>query len=488
MMLFLLAGLFLVTSCKDDDEPEEAVKYEVTQATQGANQVIVSNQTPNAACLWEWFKEGIATPMGTSTSNDDTINFAFAGTYTVRITVALTAGTESKETTIVVAQDDLTLFSNPLWTKLTGGPGQEKQWVLDIEGKYLPGPLSFLGTSWDFVEKKNANQDDAWSWDAGTDFTFELTSEEGWKKYKNLRMELPEPDGYGVMKFNLIGDYNFIADKKKEDPETGTFSMDISTMTLTLTGGTILRSYKPHAAVKDDPSCEGDDCAVHEADGIVGISDWQNYKIYQLTDTLLRLAVSRDQDVQGEGVCWLIYNFVEKNLYDNFVPEQFTYSESVKTSFTQADLVGTWKYAAVPQGWIAYNATGDKGTNIPAHLFGKWDTREQVVSDITSWGAGNVDSVFTANSTNTYVFNNDGTCTLNGVANTYTVANGVITFGTALTNEFSLVWLTLTGTELKVIDVQYYGDNVEAYTPLGIWIGQKNGSKDEYSAVQLVKQ
>lgn len=487
-LLISLVGLVFTSSCKKDEGEEEKVKFSVTQEPAGANQVILKNETTGASCLWEWYMGTSTTPMGSSNDDEVTVNFAFAGDYTIKITVSLAEGAESRTETITVDSDDATLFSDPMWTYLTGGVGEEKTWVLDVEAKFFPGPLSFMGTSWDFVAKEN-DGDDAWLWDADLGFTFELTGDAGWEQYKNLRMELPGDDGYGTMTFDLMGGYNYTADKKKEDAESGSYVLNIAEAKLTINGATILRSYKPHSAVKDDPACEGDACAVHEVDGIVGISNWSDYMIYDLNEDSLRLAVLRDQDVQDEGACWLIYNFVEKTTYDNFVPETFTYSESVNTAFTQADLVGTWKYADVPQGWIAFQADGDKGTTKPAYLFEYWDTREEVVADLVSWGGGNVDSVFTANSTNTYVFNNDGSCTLNGVANTYTVASGVITFGTELAGtEFNLIWLTLSGTELKVIDVQYYGADVEAYTPLGTWIGQKNGSKNEHQAVQLVKQ
>ncbi|MFT3751450.1 MAG: hypothetical protein QM800_00675 [Paludibacter sp.] len=99
---------------------------------------------------------------------------------------------------------------------------------------------------------------------------------------------------------------------------------------------------------------------------------------------------------------------------------------------------------------------------------------------LAEWG-GDV-SVFAATAGNTYVFNSNGTCTLNGIANTYSVANGVITFGTDLTNEFSLVWITLTGKVVKIADPK-------AGTALnGLWLGQQNDAKNEYKAVHIVKQ
>ncbi|HJX72040.1 MAG TPA: hypothetical protein VJ346_08815 [Bacteroidales bacterium] len=244
ILLISIVGLFFLSSCKKDEEEEEKVKFSVTQEPAGANQVILKNETTGASCLWEWYQGTSTTPMGSSNDDNVTVNFAFAGDYTIKITVNLAEGAESRTETITVNSDDASLFSDPAWTKLTGGVGQEKTWVLDVDGKFLPGPLSFMGTSWNFVTKEN-DGDDAWLWDAPTSFTFELTSDAGWQQYKNLRMELPGDDGYGTMTFDLKGGYNFKADKKKEDPETGVFVLNLSEAKITLTDATILRSYKP---------------------------------------------------------------------------------------------------------------------------------------------------------------------------------------------------------------------------------------------------
>ena len=116
-----------------------------------------------------------------------------------------------------------------------------------------------------------------------------------------------------------------------------------------------------------------------------------------------------------------------------------------------------------------------------------WSTRADMVSTLASWGASTADSIFTANDAKEFVFNANGTCTLAGVANNYTVASGVITFTTALTNELSLVWIGLTGTTVSVLDVKL--DNADnPYTYSGIWIGQKNGDKNESSCVHLIKK
>ncbi|MCB0617077.1 MAG: hypothetical protein KDC75_27360, partial [Phaeodactylibacter sp.] len=62
-----------------------------------------------------------------------------------------------------------------------------------------------------------------------------------------------------------------------------------------------------------------------------------------------------------------------------------------------------------------------------------------------------------------------------------------IHFTNDLTDEFSLVWIGLAGKDVTVLDVKLDVDG-NAYTSPGIWIGQKNGAKDESSSVLLVKQ
>jgi len=108
-----------------------------------------------------------------------------------------------------------------------------------------------------------------------------------------------------------------------------------------------------------------------------------------------------------------------------------------------------------------------------------------MITTLVSWG-GSASTITNADA-NTYVFKADGTCVLNGIANTYSVSNGSITFGTPLIGtEWSLIYITLTGTSVNVLNVTTMG--TAPYISNGIWIGQKNGDKNEDMAVQLVKQ
>ncbi|MFH0760947.1 MAG: hypothetical protein V2A67_05545 [Bacteroidota bacterium] len=358
MRLSFLVSLFaaflviFASSCKK----EEVIDYTPVLGTTfnftvTGNTVVFTTTIPGNV----WFTD--VTDQVDYQTVDKTVTVAIAekGTYPFTCST-LGSGTQltSAAFDVVIAQDDPSMYAAEYWTFLTGGYGQSKGWVLDVEAKIHEGPLSFLGTSWDFVTGENVGTD-AWMWDAGLSFTFEDNPD-------NIRMEKPGDEGYGVMYFDLINGKNFIADKKKEPAETGTYSLSWETRTLTITGGSILRSYKPFAQVKDDPNCTGDACAKHMVNGITGISDWNNYKIYALNDSVLRLAVSRDQDVHGEGVCWLIYNFISKAYDDTHEADVVVVVWPAKPTPVEtndaavsATLTGIWKPIPTYQ-WAAWFA------------------------------------------------------------------------------------------------------------------------------------
>lgn len=466
LMLSLSAiffALLFVTSCKKDNDDPEVVKPVLGtnfSFTVSGNKVLLT--TTLTGNVW-WTCDGTDY---TAVDQKAEVAFAEAGTYTFTCSILTGGQTYTSEPfTVEVLVGDPTMFETPWWINLTKGYGLQKGWVLDVEGKLHAGPLSFLGTSWNFATGQNEG-DDAWMWDADVNFTFASDS-------ADVRMEWPGTEGYGVMYFNLINGKNFIGDKKKEAYEEGKFDMNWDTRTINITGATILRSYKPFAKV---------DGVAGTVNGITGISDWNNYKIYALNDSILRVAVLRDQDVHGEGVCYLVYNFVEVNLYNSIIVNPVVYVEPVLNTFTASDLVGTWKYAEVAQDWIGWPEEGTVG----GKRLNSWNTREEMAATIATWGAENPLAVFEAAAANEYTFNADGTCVLNGVNNTYSVSNGVITFGTELTSELALVWISITGTQVPVLDVRFDSEG-NPYTPTGIWLGQKNGDKYESSSVQLVK-
>src|SRR5690606_7975648 len=139
---FILALMFLLTSCQDDDHElgrmlsKSEINFEVIQdytVDEGGNTVILRNYTSNIVPMWDY---------GTGRSNrvEDTVRFPFKGEYTIKFS-ALTAGgiVEMEPVIIEVTEDNLDYVNDPLWTALTGGVGNSKTWILD-NGKYGLAP------------------------------------------------------------------------------------------------------------------------------------------------------------------------------------------------------------------------------------------------------------------------------------------------------------------------------------------------------------
>ncbi|MCC9137587.1 hypothetical protein ACFSKU_09565 [Pontibacter silvestris] len=302
LFYLLLAPVLFMASCQDDDYElgrmldRSEIHYKVVQDYEtdpGGNTVIMINETPGTVSMWDY-------GTGRSTRTIDTVHFAFQGEYVIKFS-AMTAGgvVEMDPVTIQVTEDNLNYVNDPLWIALTGGPGNEKDWVLDTEGKYFSGPISFYGVdngwlaggeSWaDGAEETGCYGSDCWTWAPGLSDI-----------YPNIMAE----GDYGVMTFNLIGGPNFSATKPMEGgiTQTGTYSLNVNEKTLTINDASILRGYKP------------------SKNGISGISDWTNYTVLALDENILRLGVIRDKDVDGEGPAMLVYNFISKEYSDNWVP------------------------------------------------------------------------------------------------------------------------------------------------------------------------
>jgi len=424
---------------------KSSLKFSITQDATDPNMVILKSLTPGVTPQW-------ITPLGRSTRMQDTVRIPFSGTYKFIYGVESAGGLVQADTlTMNITTNNLSYVNDPLWTKLSGGVGNSKTWYLDLNAaavsKYFAGPLYFYGTndSWESVTNGVKVGGDSWNW---------------CPDYAGNSWLMGAAD-FGSMTFDLKNGahatMNHLAIPAL-GTQNGTYMLDQTAHTLKITDAAIL-----HDAGRD---------------GVV--TQWGNCKVLSLTDNTMQLAVLRDNS--SEGKCLLVYNFISKDYSDNWTPKVVNYAEPIKTSFTKADLVGTWKYNLIGQNWISWEV---KGSGTGGSQENNWFTRADMIATLTSWGGSA--STFTNADANEYVFKADGTCILNGISNTFTIDNGTITFGTPLAGtEWSLVYISLTGSSVNVLNVTSIGTT--AYTSSGIWIGQRNGTKNEDSAVQLVKQ
>ena len=279
LMMFVLPVLMMVSCKKDEHElgeiPDKSeIKYSVSQdlaADPGGNTVILKNLTPGTISMWDF-------GTGTSTRVTDTVHFAFQGSYTIKFSAATAGGVVEMDSVVVkVTRENLSYVTDQMYYDISGGPGKQKAWVLDTDGKFFLGPLTFFDP---------ANFNTVW-WDAGQDI-FPGNMAKG---------------DYGVMTFGLVGGPSFSAVKPMEGGvvQNGSYSLNLAKKRLTITGGSILRGYKP------------------AKNGISGIN-WTFYEIISLTANTMRLGVYRDKDVDGEGNALLVYNFISKEYSDNWVP------------------------------------------------------------------------------------------------------------------------------------------------------------------------
>jgi hypothetical protein len=277
--LILLLPLMALVSCKKDDHElgrlldKSEIKYEVTQdlvTDPGGNTVIMKNLTPQTLSLWDF-------GTGTSTRQTDTVHFAFSGDYPIKFSAVTAGGVVVMDSVMVkVTAPNLSYVTDQMWLDISGGPGNEKSWVLDTDGKFYAGPMTFINP---------ANFSEVW-WDAG----------------QGIYPDNMARGDYGVMTFNLKNGPFFTAVKPQEGgvTQSGTYSLNLAKKRLTITGGSILRGYKP------------------AKNGLSGVN-FTYYEIIALDANTLRLGVYRDKDVDGEGNALLVYNFISKAYSDNYV-------------------------------------------------------------------------------------------------------------------------------------------------------------------------
>lgn len=316
--IFLTIGL-LFTSCQSEDYElgdtlnASDIDYEIIQdydIDPGGNTVILRFNTPNATPIWNY---------GTGRSNRavDTIRFAFQGEYDIDLNVLTRGGILDLEpVTISVTEDNLSYVDDPLWTALTGGVGESKTWLLDLDedgvSKYFNGPLYFYGT------------DNAWlaegdAWDGGSTGCY---GDDCWNwspEWAGNTWLMPAGD-YGTMTFSLEGG-PFVTVNHEMMPnlgeQSGTFFLDRINKVINLVDVQILHNPGNHACV----------------------DDWSNVTLFSLTEDTMQLGVLRRDDCDGAAM--LVYNFISQEYSDNYVPEEEepTVDEGFEPEFESGELL-----------------------------------------------------------------------------------------------------------------------------------------------------
>lgn len=450
--------MLLITACQDDDHElgrmlsKSEIDFEVIQdyaVDEGGNTVILRNYTSNIVPMWDY-------GTGRSSRVIDTVRFPFKGEYTIKFS-ALTAGgiVEMEPVIIDVTEDNLDYVSDPLWYLLTGGPGQEKTWVLDLDAagvsKYFDGPLYFYGTdrdvNWECTDPDNT--DICWNWNPD---------------YAGNTWLMPTGD-YGTMTFNLIGGPFVTIDHKmlsNRGTEEGTYFLNAEERTLNLTGAGIIHN-------------EGnEDC----------VAEWGETRIVTLTEHTMQLAVMRKESC--DGAAYLVYNFISKEFSDNWTPggeepeeptEDPNFDHGDQMEILTGNATRTWKLdTEVPFNW----------TSLDGEFLNTWNSR----ADYPDWGGGviydddDVESIDDAS----IAFSSDGAVIVtqdNGITEegTYTIdeETNTITFvdiepSIRITDDDAFIARTTEDNQWKIVIVE----RNESDEVTGIWLGKRDPSKSEY--------
>lgn len=463
-LLVTVPLMFLMSCSKDDDdgtEPTEDFRPVLGEnfdvSVDGNDVTITTTITGN---VWATV-DGVVRQL-----EDQEVTFMLpnAGTYEGTVSSQGSGTTLTSEPfEIEILEDNLDYLNEGLWKALSGGANQTKTWRVDwnSEGEqvYFEHPVQFSG------------HDGApyWSWDVLEEdlpVTVEGTEMTG---FYNWQETPAAPANFGTITFNATNG-TVTTTNVDGDEESGTFQFNEETMKLTLSGDVI-------------PPI--DTARLNE--GQFKEEDLKNLRIYSLTDSAMQIGIKRSfEGFEEDGVTpkpsqWIVvYNFIVVGYdYPEKEAPEIVYTPDIITDFSEEDLVGTWVYNEVPFNWISWS---EDNFGMFANA---WCTLEDVLAgDWVPFGE-DTETYFEEAYELVFHFNADGTCVLNGVENTWTLTDGVITLGTELgdPSEFSIDWFAIGGSELAIVEV-----HEECAT--GIWLAVSNAEpgKNESSTVNLVKQ
>ncbi|NMA73965.1 MAG: hypothetical protein GX963_07335 [Bacteroidales bacterium] len=426
----------------------ENLKYSIVQDTKDPNTIILTAENKGYTPYW-------ITPMGRSNKTQDTLRIPFEGDYNFIYGIITPGGIVQADTFVLnLTTNNTDYVDDILWTYLSGGVGEEKEWYLDLDedgqSKFFKGPLYFYGTddSWETVTMGNEDvEGDVWNWEAD---------------WPGNTWIMPEGD-YGSIIFSLKGNASVTVNHNMLGRvENGTYFLDENRKTLKMTDASPLHD-------------EGRDGQV---------IDWGDIVILSLTENSMQLAVLRDEVLSGEGPTLLSYNFVSKDYYDNWVPED------VPEVDPEPELPDDWELSIsqVISKTIVWTLS-DKNPLDWANLDGSRMNGFNVPEDYPEWLGTPDPSVYAGFSlkmnseTKEIVYTApDGT----EEEGTYTLdEKGIYTF-TGINPSFSVIgWASFSLTaenQLRILSIEKntVGDVI------GMWLGAKDPEKPEYFAYHLV--
>ncbi|WP_163324610.1 hypothetical protein [Draconibacterium mangrovi] len=449
-----LLGLILAfTACQPEDYSmsdiltKDQLNYSITQNPDDPNMIILESLTPNVTPLWQ-------TPMGRTTALEDTVKLPFSGDYKFVYGVESPGGYVQADTfKLTLTTMNLNYVNDPLWEMLSGGVGNSKTWLLDLDengvSKYFGGPLYFYGTENGWLAGGDAGcyGADCWNWNPD------------WPGNSWLMGQ----GDYGTMTFDLIGGANVSADHlmiSSRGSEQGTYFLDADAKTLSMTD----------AAPLHDEGRDGQ------------VVNWGALRIMSLTENTMQLAALRDEALSGEGPCLLVYNYISQEYADSWVPEVTEDPEPTLPDGWQEDISQTVNTNIV---WKLSESNPLDWANLDGSMMNGWQAPE----DYPDWlGTPDTDvygnfSMTMNSADNSVVFvTPDGTET----AGTYSIdEKGIYSFDVTVPSFTLIGWASFAAdanNQLRILQIE----KDPAGNVTGMWVGAISSDKPEYMAYHLV--
>ncbi len=448
--LFLIVGM---ASCAPDKYElgtalsKSDLHYEITQNPDDPNMIILNSLTAGYTPLWQ-------TPMGRSTAVTDTVLLPFSGIYEFIYGVQSNGGYVQADTfTLDVTTTNLSYVNDPFWTALSGGVGKSKTWYLDLDAdavcRYFTGPMYYYGTDNGWLGE--CYGEDCWNW---------LPDYAG-------NSWLMEAANYGSMTFDLIDGANVTVDNLvlPSNNGSGTYMLDNADYSLTLTDVGILHNPEFH--------------------GIV--IDWGKIRIFNLTEDIMQLGVLRDPVLSNDGECYLVFNFISKDYYDNWVPEEAEDPEPVLPEGWKDDVSmlvsNSIKWVLSPEtpfNWANPDGSLMNTDWVSADTYADWtgmntDVPASYADFSLTMNSSDNTVLMTlpdgAESSGTYTLDEKGVYTFSGITPEFTICGGWVNLSTTADNQW------------RILSIEKEGGRVS-----GMWVGALSADKPEYMCYKLVPQ
>lgn len=310
--LFLLAVTGFVLGACTPDSPElpqmtlsaedlvMGEAYTITQDADDPNTIYLTSLVKGVTPLWEY-------PGGRSQKPEVKLQIAFKGQYTFKFGVLTPGGYVYAEPFVLdLTTDNFAYVEDELWTCLSGGRGNSKTWVLDLDAEgnttYFKGPKWFFanGYTWDALHKADGScyldmSDYAAAGYAECIAPYIVDGASAWywaADWAGNSWMCGAAD-YGTITFDLIDGANCTVVDANGNETKGSYLLDLNTHEITLTDVVLLNP---------------DNLAANPS----------TLRLIALDDYRMQIAAVPDPPYTApDNPSMTVYNFVSKEYFDN---------------------------------------------------------------------------------------------------------------------------------------------------------------------------